>query len=732
MTPFAAATLLAFGINVFVGVFVLAQRREGSANILFSLCCCVLAVLSLATFSLAQPLPVSEAELWARVLLLAAAVAPALFLHSTLEIFGISRRSATNSAYAFSALLGVLAVSGYLHSGMRPLPLGPDGAGSFFVASPLAGLLLVAAVGATAVSLYELIGFMRNATGIRRTQARYFALTVIPIFLAGLHDMGAAMSQSYPLSGWPAVPLVPLVSAAWVSGVAYLMQRYRLMDLDAALTRGLIRTFTFVVMATPFVLLIAAAERAYMGSNIHGPLFIATMIVCALAASMVRPIRAAANELLDSLFSVRGRDYRDALLSFSRESTRILELETLVERVVETLASTLGVRVAGIYVAHVENGFTLDAISGSGGSKLPNVLPRDHPLVLGLGDVVEPVLREELELRGDVRLPRGGSLAAAMADAGVDMALPLRSPEQVEGLVLLGRRENGAMFSAEDIEVLELLANQVSIALENARLYSDLKRSREIIERSDRLSAIGTMAAGLAHEIRNPLVSIRTFTQLLPERIEDEEFRTKFLDLTLSEVDRICLLVNELLAFARPAPAELQHVDLNDCLERICLLLESQARGASVLLKFAGTDGLPSVTADEDQVKQVVMNVILNAIQACADGGGNVQVSTSHSSNADSVSEGVSIRVSDDGRGIEPARLEHIFDPFYTTRSEGTGLGLSIAHQIITRHGGAINVSTEIGTGTTFVIDLPTEPPAGVHTDAEQGMLLAEGAAAHG
>lgn len=729
MTPFAAATLFAFGVNVFVGVFVLAQRRDGQANTLFALCCCVLAVLSLATFSLVQPLPVHEAELWTRILLVAAAIAPALFLHTTLAIFAIEPRSFALGSYAVSTILAAMAATGMLHSGMRPLPVGPDGAGVFFVASPLIWALVAAAVAATAITVFELYRFMATATGVRRTQARYFALTVIPILLAGLHDLGAAFAPSYPLIGWPAVPLVPLVSAAWASGVCYLMRRYRLMDLDAALTRGLIRTFTFVVMASPFMLLLAGAERAYLGGDVHGPLFVATLLVCALAASMVRPIRTAANEMLDSLFSIKGRDYRNALLSFSRESTRILELETLVERVVETLAATLGVRVAAVYVSHSEKGFTLDGISGSGASRLPNVLPPEHPLVFGLGDAREPIVREELDLRGDVRLPRGGSLSASMAEAGVDLALPLRSPEQVEGFILLGRRDSGAMYSSEDIEVLEMLASQVSIALENARLYSDLKRSREIIQRSDRLSAIGTMAAGLAHEIRNPLVSIRTFTQLLPERIEDEEFRNTFLELTISEVDRICLLINELLAFARPAPAELQHVDLNDCLERICLLLDSQARGVSVSLECVGSVGLPMVTADEDQVKQVVMNVILNAIQACSSGG-HVRVTTASDFSFDEPR--VAIRVTDDGPGIEEERLAHIFDPFYTTRTEGTGLGLSIAHQIVARHGGAIDVETELGAGTTFVISLPHDPPRGAMIEGEHGMVLAEEAPAHG
>jgi signal transduction histidine kinase len=216
------------------------------------------------------------------------------------------------------------------------------------------------------------------------------------------------------------------------------------------------------------------------------------------------------------------------------------------------------------------------------------------------------------------------------------------------------------------------------------------------------------MAAGLAHEIRNPLVSIRTFTQLLPERMGDEEFRSKFFELTLSEVDRICALINELLAFARPAPAQLSRMNLNSCLEGICLLLDSQARNRGVRLRMQLRQGLRSIIADEDQVKQVVMNVVLNAIQACSDGG-DVEIASYETAVADKGY--LCIEIADTGRGIERELLEHIFDPFFTTRRDGTGLGLAIAHQIVSTHGGFIDVKSEPGQGTTFLIHLPFNPP---------------------
>jgi len=372
------------------------------------------------------------------------------------------------------------------------------------------------------------------------------------------------------------------------------------------------------------------------------------------------------------------------------------------------LLSALGVTRACVYLAEATGACGLKGARDASGAerpRVPSMLEAQDPIVEWVKHVREPVVREELQLEGR---PLARHVATAMESFGVEVALPLVTPERFEGVVFLGAKRSGWAFTQEDIEILTILANQLAISMENARLYADLKRSRELIQRSDRLSAIGTMAAGLAHEIRNPLVSIRTFTQLLPERMHDEEFRSKFFQLTLSEVDRICALINELLAFARPAPTQLSRMDLNACLEGICLLVESQARNRGVRLTTRLKLGLRSMTADEDQVKQVVMNVVLNAIQACPEGG---EVTVASYENVVDGRPYLCIEITDTGRGIERDLLEHIFDPFFTTRRDGTGLGLSIAHQIVGRHGGFIEVKSEPGRGTTFFINMPVNPP---------------------
>jgi signal transduction histidine kinase len=248
------------------------------------------------------------------------------------------------------------------------------------------------------------------------------------------------------------------------------------------------------------------------------------------------------------------------------------------------------------------------------------------------------------------------------------------------------------------------MADSAALFLEHAQLAADLVRAHELLARADRLSALGTLAAGVAHEIRNPLVSVRTFIQLLPERLGDEEFRTTFRDLALGEVERICGLINDLLAFARPAPAQVEPTDLNELVGQIVRLLDAEARKRDVVVACTGDPALPLVAVDDAQVKQVLMNIILNAIEACAPRG-RVEITTRTEGDAGDTS--CVVAVADSGRGIEPEHLDQIFDPFFTTKDAGSGLGLFVAHEIVTQHGGAITAAPRAEGGTVFTIHFP-------------------------
>jgi len=284
------------------------------------------------------------------------------------------------------------------------------------------------------------------------------------------------------------------------------------------------------------------------------------------------------------------------------------------------------------------------------------------------------------------------------------LGIPLRLGSRVIGAINLQSKEERD-FSEEEIELISAFADQAAIAIENARLYENLKKSNNVLRRADRLSSLGLLTAGLAHEIRNPLVAIRTFTQLLPERYEDPEFRENFKSLALKELDRICGLVNDLLNFARPSPPKVSPEDANELVEGIVRILESEAKEKDVSINLRLAPGLPKIFIDKEQIKQVSMNVILNAIQAI-EGGGEVEVITRMFSK-DSSERFLQIEVRDTGVGIEEGDLENIFNPFFTTKEDGNGLGLSISHQIIQEHSGYIVADSKPGKGTAFYINLP-------------------------
>jgi signal transduction histidine kinase len=283
----------------------------------------------------------------------------------------------------------------------------------------------------------------------------------------------------------------------------------------------------------------------------------------------------------------------------------------------------------------------------------------------------------------------------------------LRTQDRLLGFILLGKKRNRDIYSSEDLQFLSTLGTEVAVALENARLYAELRASQIMLARSDRLAAVGTLAAGIAHEIRNPLVTVHTFMQLLPERLDDPEFLTTFVQLTNSELDRVTTLINDLLTFSRPAPVTHNAVQVNDLAEQVVRLLTGQAKEKRVALTTRLSLTLPPLTIDPDQIKQVFMNLVLNALQATS-AGGTVTVTTSlrHDTDGQKYCE---IAVQDTGEGIRAENKEEIFNPFFTTKDSGVGLGLFITHQIIGEHGGTIDVESAVGRGARFVARLPLE-----------------------
>ncbi len=344
---------------------------------------------------------------------------------------------------------------------------------------------------------------------------------------------------------------------------------------------------------------------------------------------------------------------------------------------------------------------------------IPATLTVNHPLprhLLTTNRIMTP-----LDSAADLQeTDCGAGARAAMEAMQVSRIVPHLNKGRLIAFSLLGTSEPLAEENALTKSLLAALAQTATSALDTIVLYEDLHRSHTLMKRTDRLKSLETMAGGFAHEIRNPLTSIKTFIQLAPERKDDPQFIQEFSKVVLDDVYRIERLIQEILDYARYMEPKLTDEDFNDIVASCLYFIDVKADSHGIKIEKELAPDLPRVMLDRQQIKQVLLNLLLNAIASMAAAGGRLRVQTRKL-----VKPGgkvwAHIEIEDTGEGIQDTNLEHIFDPFFTTKHksgehEGTGLGLTIVHQIIQEHHGEILVKSSVGVGTTFFVSLPALP----------------------
>lgn len=294
----------------------------------------------------------------------------------------------------------------------------------------------------------------------------------------------------------------------------------------------------------------------------------------------------------------------------------------------------------------------------------------------------------------------------------VRLAAPLLALNHLIGIVFLGSDRPDWVVTQNDAELLLHLANQASLAFHNAALYREQRERLDRLHRAERLAAVGQLAAGVAHEIRNPLTAIRSTMQYLLSGIGEGDARRELVRDLVGEVDRIEGTISGLLSLTRAGEFRPAEIDPAEPLEHSLRLVEAQAKkqGVEVARRFEA--GPLRVEGDADQLKQVYLNLLLNALQAMPEGG-RLTVATRPTQLAAPPRAGVEIAVADTGGGIPEEQLRRVFDPFFTTKKEGTGLGLAICHGIMERHGGEIQLESRVGEGTVARLRLPVKAQRG-------------------
>jgi len=319
-------------------------------------------------------------------------------------------------------------------------------------------------------------------------------------------------------------------------------------------------------------------------------------------------------------------------------------------------------------------------------------------------------------------------------------SIPLIVKDRVIGVILVDNIFTQHPIREEDIRTLMIFANQVAIAIENSRLYDgihqkmedlaqankELDNAHKCLSRYDVLASLGKMAAGVAHEIRNPLNSMAINLQLLKEDISDmsdakKEEPLELIQIVKDEIERLEDLVKEFTAYAKPSNIVFREVNLKQLVYQVLRLVKYSESRHNIQIRRIFSSKTTYIRGDTDQIKQAFLNITLNAIQAMPNGG-SLCISDSYielwepaqqdsadnnASPEDNKVSMVCIKVTDTGEGMEPSVLRRVFEPFFTTKSNGTGLGLSIVDRIIRDHGGYIKAESEAEGGSTFKIFLP-------------------------
>jgi signal transduction histidine kinase len=683
---------LTTAIYALLGVAVWRSKPSGAANRAFAYLALTLGAWTLSNGLVATYAGTPWGTVWARAAFFSASLLPlwcfhfvAVFPTPAPRVSDRLRSVMTVCALASCALslTPLVAQTTSVLNGTLKVTYGP--------LYPLFGTYLVASL---AGSLALLSRKHRLLTGVERLQVQFVLLGI------GIAAIGGSITNLL-------VPLVfrtsrlntygPVVGLVMLAFIAHAIVRYRLLNIRLVVRRGVTDVGASIIAGVAFVGVAGIVAWALALRLQALPIEVA-LVLALLLAQAFQPLRRVVQAGLDRYFFRTRYDYPVALREISRAMSDIIEMGRLFEYTCRAISETVHAERVSLYVRDAGGSdYRLESSWGAEEPRLPATIGHSSALVQSLSLGTQRAL-----IAADFRR-HDGALAAESDDIhrlGIECILPVLVHGKFEGFYVIGSKRSGDPYFTEDIDLISAVASQVGIAIK-LHVQSGLAEAER--RRAERLVSFGALARELAHEIKNPLVAIRTFAELLPERADDAEFRDSFSQIVVQEIGRIDELVRRLRGFPGPSAPRFQEVDLAALVRETLALLRGEIQRARIRVTITARHSLPPILGDPSQLTQLLLNILMNALEA-VEPGGQIAIRFSHVADQ----RRVVLDIVDSGPGVPVELLPKIFDAFVTTKAEGSGLGLAICRGITDAHHASIRAENGAnGRGLRIVLDFP-------------------------
>ena len=704
MTLHSLLPLIALLLNVLLAVITLVRNPGSRLNRVFAYFVTGMAVWNVGTFMLRRAPDEIAATFWEIVIHAGVVLLPAFYYHFVLIFLESTtqHRPSLVVVYLLAAFFSVVNLSGS--------PLFTQGVkwtywGWTPAIGPLYYLFFPYFFGFLIYGLSHLVKAYRGVdSSFRRNRATLILLGTLVSVAGGFIDIARfllarvvpAAELVYPM-GIPANMVFALMLGTSIV-------RYRLFDVNVAVKKGAIYLVLWGVLTSVLVLAEQYADWEQMN-----PLWV-ILPLGFIMTLLVSPLGQRLEGSIERLMFSRRRGCYETLLDLSKRMSTILDFGRLMETLVHGLVRGVPLTHCALMIYDAaRSAFVIyreETNIGEGATV--TMIPVDSPIVQWLNQTGRVLVKEEVKLNPEIA-EYFETAEGELEEIRAALIVPLKIENKLTGILLVGEKLSGEIFDGQELEVLAVLANQVAISLENARLYEELSASNAQLMQASRLKS--QFLASMSHELRTPLNSIIGFSKVLLNRLDGDlsERQETYIRSVHNSGTHLLQLINGILDFSRIEAGKLEmmseELDLHELIDECIESSMPLARGKQLKLEKNIPLELPRLIADRTKVKQILLNLLSNAIKFTTQGRVLVGVQAEP--------ESVRVRVSDTGIGIRAEDLARLFEPFQQLDNPvargagGTGLGLAISKKFVELHGGRIWAESRENQGSTFQFTLP-------------------------